>query len=140
MIDDQDLPIELGTFLAEALDNRVTAEILRPLAEKHRPRAKATMENLDVSASVEEALRHCSRHIKAVWFGGPLPNQDRSNTLCMLAHRMCDYNVPMNLAYIILVDADKRWGKFHLREDCVEQLVKIIEDTYGGFTTGTFRA
>jgi hypothetical protein len=45
----------------------------------------------------------------------------------------------MNLAYIILVDADKRWGKFHLREDCVEQLVKIIEDTYGGFTTGAFR-
>ena len=139
MIDDQDLPIELGTFLAEALDNRVTADMLRPLAEKHRPRAKATMENLDVSASVEEALRHCSRHIKAVWFGGPLPNQDRSNTLCMLAHRMCDYNVPMNLAYIVLVDADKRWGKFHLREDCVEQLVKIIEDTYGEYTTGAFR-
>jgi hypothetical protein len=140
MIDDADMPIELGTFLAEALDNRVTANMLRPLAEKHRPRAKATMENLDVSASVEEALRHCSRHIKAIWYGGPLPNQDRSNTLCMLAHRMCDYNVPMNLAYIVLVDADKRWGKFHLREDCVEQLVKIIEDTYGEFTTGAFRA
>ena len=139
MIDDEDLPVELGTFLAEALDNRVTTDMLRPLAERHKPRTRATMENLDVSASVEEALRHCSRHIKAVWFGGPLPNQDRSNTLCMLAHRMCDYNVPMNLAYIVLADADKRWGKFHLREDCVEQLVKIIEDTYGEYTTGAFR-
>ena len=139
MIDDEEMPIELGTFLAEALDNRVTADMLRPLAEKHRPRAKATMENLDVSASVEEALRHCSRHIKAVWFGGPLPNQDRSNTLCMLAHRMCDYNVPINLAYIVLVDADKRWGKFHLREDCVEQLVKIIEDIYGEDNRTAFR-
>jgi hypothetical protein len=30
MIDDNDQPIELGTFLAEALDNRVTANMLRP--------------------------------------------------------------------------------------------------------------
>ena len=139
MIDDNDQPIEFGTFIAEALDNRVTANMLRPLAEKHKPRARATMESLDVSASVEEALRHCSRHIKAVWFGGPLPGQDRSNTLCMLVHRMNDYNVPMNLAYIVLADADKRWGKFHLREDCVEQLVKILEDIYGVDLTGAFR-
>jgi hypothetical protein len=38
-----------------------------------------------------------------------------------------------------LKDADKRWGKFHLRVDCVEQLVKIVEDIYGTDTTQGFR-
>jgi len=139
MIDDNDQPIEIGVFITEALDNRVTADMLRPLAELHRPRTKATMENLDVSASVEEALRHCSRYSKHLWFNGPLERQDRSNTLCQLAHTMHQYNVPINFAYIVLVDADKRWGKFHLREDCVEQLVKIIEDTYGEDNRTAFR-
>jgi hypothetical protein len=45
----------------------------------------------------------------------------------------------MNHAYVILVDADKRWGKFHLRTDSVEHLVKIVEDVYGLDTTGAFR-
>ena len=139
MLDDEDMPIAFGTFLAEALDNRVSTKQLRPLAEKHKPRGKATLENINVSATVEEALNHCSRHIKAVWYGGPLQSQDRSNTLCMLVHRMYDYNVPINLAYVVLADADKRWGKFHLREDCVEQLTKIVEDIYGQETGVAFR-
>jgi len=29
------------------------------------------------------------------------------------------------------VGADRRWGKFHGREDAVEQLTKIIETCYG---------
>jgi hypothetical protein len=52
---------------------------------------------------------------------------------------MREYGTPMNHAYTILVDADKRWGKFHNRADGIEQLVKIVEDIYGIDTTGEFR-
>ena len=46
------------------------------------------------------------------------------------------FEVPINYAYIILVDADKRWGKFRDREDAVVHLTKIIEDAYGKAMTG----
>jgi hypothetical protein len=55
-----------------------------------------------------------------------------------MVHVMKDNGVPMNHAYVILTDADKRWGKFHLRTDVVEQLVKIVEDIYGDDTTEGF--
>jgi hypothetical protein len=48
-----------------------------------------------------------------------------------MVHHLRDDGVSMGDAYIILVDADKRWGKYHERADCVEQLTKIIEDCYG---------
>jgi hypothetical protein len=56
-----------------------------------------------------------------------------------MVHKMHQGNVPMKYAYTILKDADKRWGKFHLRVDCVEQLVKIVEDIYGQETKEPFR-
>ena len=77
--------------------------------------------------------------VKNIWRNGPFESRDRSNTLCKMVHKMHEHGTPMNMAYIILHDADKRWGKFHLRTDCVEQLVKIVEDIYGDDTTGAFR-
>jgi hypothetical protein len=49
---------------------------------------------------------------------------------------MHDYGTPMGHAYVIATDADKRWGKFHLRQDCVEQITKIVEDIYGEAAEG----
>jgi hypothetical protein len=48
-----------------------------------------------------------------------------------MCHYMREYGVPINDAFIILVDADKRWGKFHERPDAVIHLTKMIEDAYG---------
>ena len=47
--------------------------------------------------------------------------------------------MPIGKAYMILVDADKRWGKFHLRTNGVEELVKIIEGAYGSDNQEGFR-
>jgi hypothetical protein len=135
-----DAPMKFDSFLKIVSAQRVTAEMLRPLAEKYRVRQRATLELTSVSASVQEALDSTNGYIANIWRNGPFENRDRSNTLCKMVHLMHDSGVPMNYAYIILKDADRRWGKFHLRVDCVEQLVKIVEDIYGTDTTQGFRA
>jgi len=134
-----DTPMTLKQFLESAQESKVSINLLRPLAEKHRPKTRAVLDQLQTSASVQEALTHVNAFVKNIWREGPFESRDRSNTLCKMVHKMHEHGTPMNMAYIILADADKRWGKFHLRTDCVEQLVKIVEDIYGDDTTGAFR-
>ena len=134
-----DTPMTLKQFLESAQESRVNINLLRPLAEKHRPKTRAVLDQLQTSASVQEALTHVNAFVKNIWRNGPFESRDRSNTLCKMVHKMHEQGTPMNMAYIILADADKRWGKFHLRTECVEQLVKIVEDIYGDDTTGAFR-
>ena len=137
--DKDDEPMTLKQFIDSAYETRVNINLLRPLAERHRPRTRAVLDQLQTSASVQEALTHVNAFVKNIWRNGPFESRDRSNTLCKMVHKMHEHGTPMNMAYIILADADKRWGKFHLRTDCVEQLVKIVEDIYGDDTTGAFR-
>lgn len=131
MLDDNDQPIDFGTFLNEALENRVTEETLTEIAQLHNPPTRATINQFDINPSVEEALGYCNDYIRKVWEHGPFPGIDRSAALCMITHRMAEYGVPINKAFTVLVDADKRWGKYHLRPNCTEYLVKIIESIYG---------
>ena len=137
--DRDDNPMTLKQFLDSTFEARVNINLLRPLAERHRPKTRAVLDQLQTSASVQEALTHVNAFVKNIWREGPFESRDRSNTLCKMVHKMHEHGTPMNMAYIILADADKRWGKFHLRTDCVEQLVKIVEDIYGDDTTGAFR-
>lgn len=137
--DRDDNPMTLKQFLDSTSEARVNINLLRPLAERHRPKTRAVLDQLQTSASVQEALTHVNAFVKNIWREGPFESRDRSNTLCKMVHKMHEHGTPMNMAYIILHDADKRWGKFHLRSDCVEQLVKIVEDIYGDDTTGAFR-
>jgi hypothetical protein len=139
LFDREDEPMTLKQFIDSAYDTRVNINLLRPLAERHRPKTRAVLDQLQTSASVQEALTHVNAFVKNIWREGPFESRDRSNTLCKMVHKMHEQGTPMNMAYIILADADKRWGKFHLRTDCVEQLVKIVEDIYGDDTTGAFR-
>lgn len=134
-----DSPMKFDSFLKIVSAQRVDAQRLRPLAELHRVRQKALLEPAVMTASVQEALDYVDAYVATIWRNGPLDGRDRSNTLCKMVHKMHQGNVPMNYAYTILKDADKRWGKFHLRVDCVEQLVKIVEDIYGTDTTQGFR-
>jgi hypothetical protein len=140
MLSEQTLePMTLKEFLEKAVDARTSINLLRPLAELHKPRRKVTLDVNSVRQDVQEALDYVSPYIATVWRNGPVGDLDRSNILCMMVHKMREYGTPMNYAYTILVDADKRWGKFHNRPDAVEQLVKIVEDIYGIDTTGEFR-
>jgi hypothetical protein len=121
----------LQQFLKEAMDSRVSAKDLEPLAEKHKQRSRAVLTPTPTSTSVYQALDKANGYIASIWRNGPLPNSDRSSTLMRMCHYMREFGVPINEAFIILVDADKRWGKFHERPDAVLHLTKMIEDAFG---------
>lgn len=139
MFKQDDAPMTLKQFLDSASESMVDINLLRPLAELHKPRKRVTLDVTSVRQDVQEALDYVSPYIATIWRNGPVGTKDRSNILCMMVHKMREYGTPMNHAYTILVDADKRWGKFHNRPDATEQLVKIVEDIYGIDTTGAFR-
>jgi len=121
----------LQEFLKEAMDSRVSIKDLEPLAEKHKQRSRAVLTPTPTSTSVYQALDKANGYIASIWRNGPLPNSDRSSTLMRMCHYMREFGVPINEAFIILVDADKRWGKFHERPDAVLHLTKMIEDAFG---------
>lgn len=138
MFERDDSPMTLKQFIDEAIANRVSINLLQPLAERHRPRQRAVLE-MPTSMSVREALDHADGLVYWIWKHGPDEKHDRSNTLARLAHKAHECGMPIGKAYIILVDADKRWGKFHLRTNGVEELVKIIEEAYGNDNQEGFR-
>jgi hypothetical protein len=135
LFDAQDVPMTLAQFLASAPYNRTSINLLKPLADLYRPPRKAVVEP-NINAPIRESLKFINGYIANIWRNGPMNNGDRSNTLVRMCHYMREYGTPINHAYCILVDADKRWGKFHERPDAVVHLTKIIEDAYGKEMTG----
>ena len=130
MLTPNDAPMDFDTFVGEVEENLVSVHQLKPLADLAFTRNKRAASNLQVTASVREALAHVDALVTTIWKHGPGPGYDRSNTLCRMVHKMHQIGTPIHYAYAILVDADKRWGKFHLRADCEEQLAKIVNDIY----------
>lgn len=135
LFDAQDVPMTLSQFLASAPYNRTSINLLKPLADLYRPPRRAVVEP-NINAPIRESLKYINGYIANIWRNGPMNNGDRSNTLVRMCHYMREYGTPINHAYCILVDADKRWGKFHERPDAVVHLTKIIEDAYGKEMTG----
>lgn len=121
--------IPLDVFLSDACEYLVSPDQLKPLAELYQPAVK--VDHSFGSVDLEQARYHVNAYIRHIWNKGPLEGQDRSNTLCYLSHLMREHGTPMDYALAILKDADRRWGKFHTREDGEEQLAKIVTDTYG---------
>lgn len=121
--------IPFDVFLSEAQETLVTSAQLKPLAELFQPAAK--VEHTFTTMDPEQSKYFVNAYIRHIWMKGPLEGQDRSNTLCYLSHLMREHGTPIDNAFAIIKDADRRWGKFHTREDGDEQLLKIVTDTYG---------
>jgi hypothetical protein len=130
MLGDDEQPIGLSEFLDKASSNRVSVHVLSPLAQMYRPRKHEEITNI-VPVDVQDALVLAGPYITKIWRTGPTFNNDRSNLLCYLTHRMKERNIEPSAAWSILKNADKRWGKFHLRENGEIHLMKIFQDIYG---------
>lgn len=130
MLKPNDTPMDFDTFIGEVEEHLVSANQLIPLAEKHSAPKRTVVNDYSTSASVKEALAFADGLSVTIWKYGPMQGRDRSNTLCRLVHKMKAAGTPPKYAYVILKDADKRWGKFYEREDCDEQLMKILTDIY----------
>jgi hypothetical protein len=130
MLTPSDSPMEFDDFIGEVEEHLVSVHQLKPLADMHNPRRRAVIDPIIVSANVREALAYVDGYVVNIWKHGPLEGRDRSNTLCKMVHRMHEQGTPIQYAFAILKDADRRWGKFNQRPDCDEQLTKIIQDIY----------
>lgn len=136
IMDDNDVALTLHQFLGvvtrapvKAIES--TAQLWRPPAVAHVTFDTTTA----VSSSDVERIMHrppVGKTAWTIWKYGPRPEwPDRSNTLTRLAGHLCRDGVPMDQAWLVLVDADRRWGKFHGRADGDHQLRRILQHGYG---------
>ena len=136
ILDDHDTPMPLDVFVYHAIRNRTPVERIQFLASHYVPPARVTP-SIDFSSltdeDLEEALRTTSPLARVIWKQGPLESQDRSTALMRLAHVCYRSGVTPSMCRVIVVDADKRWGKYHLRGDAGQaEINKIVERAYRG--------
>jgi hypothetical protein len=133
MLDDDDKPITLRDWLAQ-VSNCLTdpSDIRRISAMYVPPKTQRVIVDWDSDENLDDALRMASPLARIIWRDGPLPSQDRSKALMRLAYVCSESGIAPSMCHVIVSDADKRWGKFHLRGDTgLEQIAKIVERAYG---------
>lgn len=130
ILDDNDQPMPLTEFLNEALNSRATPEQLEALATLWKPPTRSHVVHAEASADVRHLLHKAGAIPYVIWRDGPMEGTDRSSTLFRLSCKCRDNGVTPQDTFAIIKSADERWGKFYLREDGQEELIKIIERSY----------
>lgn len=132
MLDNNDNPIPLRDFLRLVSSRRTSVNDIQRISAMYVPPTKTHIViDWGTSEDLDEALRLTSPLARTIWRDGPLPSQDRSRALMRLAHVCASSGISPSMCHAIVVDADKRWGKFHARGDAgMEQINKIVERAY----------
>lgn len=76
---------------------------------------------------LRKKLNSLANHI---FLNGPREGDDRSGTLIKLVINASESGLEAKETWPLLVDADRRWGKFFDRHDGEEQLYKILQMIY----------
>lgn len=63
---------------------------------------------------------------RTVWELFTKGSRDRSAGLMALGYHLAEMNLTNAEILTLLIDADKRWGKFHGRDDCLKRLTEIV--------------
>lgn len=124
-------PVPLRDFLDNV--QFTEPEVIVNLATFYKPPVQNTQVSYDgpICEDLSEALRVLSPLGKVIWRDGPLPNRDRSSTLTKLAYVCVGCSMSPSQAKMVLVDADKRWGKYHLRGPAGElEIDKLISRVF----------
>lgn len=123
--DNQAMP--LNDFVSSAMSSRTPTKLIADLAKLwQEPVATLAVIDMSQSVSVKEALMQLSPLGKVIWRDGPLPTKDRSTTLARLGHECVRSCMSPSETKIVLVDADKRWGKYHLRPNGELEIDKLV--------------
>lgn len=130
ILDDEDKPMNLVDFLNEALNTRATTEQLESIAKLWVPPKRIHVAQSDATVDVRQALHKVGAIPYVIWRDGPMEGSDRSSTLVRLSHKVRESGATPQEALCILRSADQRWGKFYLRPDGEQELIKIIERSY----------
>lgn len=128
---DSDEPMSFDEFIIEAVNSRTSDVELERLAELWKPPAPRQVINEDTpSPELSQVLQKIGPVPYVIWRDGPMEGLDRSGTLFRLSVKLRDRGITPREALVVLKSADLRWGKFYLRHDGDEQLIKIIENSY----------
>lgn len=127
ILDANDNAMPLNDFISEALSSRVPTDVITHLASLWRePEVTHTVIDMSQTVGVSEALGHISPLGKVIWRDGPLPNKDRSTTLAKLGHECVRSSMTPSETKVVLLDADRRWGKYHLRPNGELEIDKLV--------------
>jgi hypothetical protein len=130
ILDDNDEPLPLQRFLSEALQHRASFEQLDGIAGLWKEPKRTHVIHQETSADVKSILRKAGAIPYVIWRDGPLEGTDRSSTLFRLACKLRDAGCTAGESFAVLKSGDARWGKFYLRPDGDQELIKIIERSY----------
>jgi hypothetical protein len=122
----------LAEFVGRALATKTPVSTIERLAGYWKPPVATPRINIDlaVNESLSDALRLLSPLGKVIWRDGPLPERDRSSTLTKLAYECSKSGMSPSECKVILVDADRRWGKYHLRRNGELEIDKLVVRVY----------
>lgn len=127
------VPLTKQMFFSTAKDHLYTNyDGLWAAAKLYVPPPKPKSVSIGQASAEAEALtRHLGGLAWNIWKHGTLEGRDRSGTLARLAHLMGEEQrlTPAD-ALVLLIDADRRWGKFSERADGIEQLERMIVRGY----------
>lgn len=125
-------PVQFEKFLRQAVETRVEPELITQLAGFYKEPVAQNPTNfsMDTPVSVKQALVNLTPLGKVIWRDGPLPNKDRSNTLAHLAHECVRSGLTPSETRVVIADADKRWGKYHLRANGDQEIDKLVVRVY----------
>lgn len=127
-------PMDLDTFVELAHEMLTDFGPLLAMARLYVEPPKPSLDGpiVEYDGSLDDLTTKLSGLAFVVFKDGPLEGHDRSDTLAKLCHKVRESGLDAGECMTLLRDADKRWGKFHSRPDCDEQLEKLVINAYGG--------
>jgi hypothetical protein len=129
--DGSDLDVE--TFVSLAEHSLVTPSMLEPFAELYVPPVAPPPPKRVWVDDGRKPTEKLSGLAFTIYKDGPLDGSDRSDTLwklCSLMREECP-DLTFHEALDLLVDADRRWGKFSRRANGEQQLAKMLSKAWG---------
>lgn len=129
---DKETPMDIRSFIQLANACRTSAETIKRLAGFYKPPTVKTMPPIKYEdfSYIGDALKLLSPLAKVIWRDGPLPGKDRSTTLVRLGHECVSCGLSPSETRCVLVDADLRWGKYHLRINGELEIDKIVQRVF----------
>jgi hypothetical protein len=127
VLDDDETPLDLGVFVLRAHAERVPPERIHEVAALWKPPVVVRMPTrAGAPMSLGELKYIISPYTYTILTNGPLEGSDRSSTLVRLAARLRQDGLMPAETLTMLIEADKKWGKYHDREDGITYLEQIV--------------
>ena len=131
VLDNDETPLDLGAFVQRAHAKRVVSERIHEVAALWKPPVVAPMQmRTGKPMSLGELKYLISPYTYTILTEGPMEGSDRSSTLVRLAARLRADGLMPAETLTMLVEADKKWGKYSEREDGIMYLEQIVMRVY----------